>query len=411
MTNTKTKQTPAERHWVLTSLLFFLGWVFMYADRTILSPVQGVIRDEFMLTNAEVGLISSVFFIIYTAVQIPSGLMGDKWGRTKLICIGFLIFGCATALTGLVTTFAMLLAVRLLAGFGEGFYYGPQYAVSSDSTPAQYRTMSFAIINSGQAAGISLGLIGSSYISFELGLGWRTTFWLYALPTILIGLAIYFFIKEGTHAQPSEKALREDAGAGASVKEILSNRTLATIFLISFCNVYGFFVMVTWLPIYLADVRSIPLSETGMFASLVAWTSIPMALIFARISDRFHARKPLLAVLIPLTIASILTLINTQSWTLMIASLVAYGFVGKLACDPLLLALIADHAPKDKMSTVYGLYNCIAMVGAIAAPYVTGWLRDSTGTWDSGFYFAVGLLTIGWTALWTLKSRHAQPTN
>ena len=119
----------------------------------------------------------------------------------------------------------------------------------------------------------------------------------------------------------------------------------------------------------------------------------------------------LLAVLIPLTIASILTLINTQSWTLMIASLVAYGFVGKLACDPLLLALIADHAPKDKMSTVYGLYNCIAMVGAIAAPYVTGWLRDSTGTWDSGFYFAVGLLTIGWTALWTLKSRHAQPTN
>ena len=91
MTNTKTKQTPAERHWVLTSLLFFLGWVFMYADRTILSPVQGVIRDEFMLTNAEVGLISSVFFIIYTAVQIPSGLMGDKWGRTKLICIGFLI--------------------------------------------------------------------------------------------------------------------------------------------------------------------------------------------------------------------------------------------------------------------------------------------------------------------------------
>ena len=95
----------------------------------------------------------------------------------------------------------------------------------------------------------------------------------------------------------------------------------------------------------------------------------------------------------------------------MIASLVAYGFVGKLVCDPLLLALIADHAPKDKMSTVYGLYNCIAMVGAIAAPYVTGWLRDSTGTWDSGFYFAVGLLTIGWTALWTLKSRHAQPTN
>lgn len=53
--------------WLVTSLLFFLGWVFMYADRTILSPVQGVIREEFLLSNAEVGLITSVFFIMYTA--------------------------------------------------------------------------------------------------------------------------------------------------------------------------------------------------------------------------------------------------------------------------------------------------------------------------------------------------------
>ena len=50
--------------WLVTSLLFFLGWVFMYADRTILSPVQGVIREEFLLSNAEVGLITSVFFIM-----------------------------------------------------------------------------------------------------------------------------------------------------------------------------------------------------------------------------------------------------------------------------------------------------------------------------------------------------------
>ena len=69
--------------WLTTSLLFFLGWVFMYADRTILSPVQGVIREEFLLSNAEVGLITSVFFIMYTAVQIPSGLLGDRFGRTR----------------------------------------------------------------------------------------------------------------------------------------------------------------------------------------------------------------------------------------------------------------------------------------------------------------------------------------
>lgn len=178
--NSTSPKTEGNKRWLTTSLLFFLGWVFMYADRTILSPVQGVIREEFMLTNAEVGLISSIFFIIYTAIQIPSGLLGDRFGRTKLILFGFIIFGVATALTGLVTTFMMLILVRIMAGFGEGFYYGPQYAVSSDSTPARFRALGYAIINSGQAVGITLGLIGSSYVSFELGLGWRVTFMIYA---------------------------------------------------------------------------------------------------------------------------------------------------------------------------------------------------------------------------------------
>ena len=56
--NSPSQKPKGDMRWLTTSLLFFLGWVFMYADRTILSPVQGVIREEFMLSNAEVDLIS-----------------------------------------------------------------------------------------------------------------------------------------------------------------------------------------------------------------------------------------------------------------------------------------------------------------------------------------------------------------
>lgn len=210
--------------WLVTSLLFFLGWVFMYADRTILSPVQGVIREEFLLSNAEVGLITSVFFIMYTAVQIPSGLLGDRFGRTKIILFGFMVFGAATALTHFASSFLMLILIRILAGFGEGFYYGPQYAISSDSTPPKYRALGYAIINNGQAVGITLGLIGSSYISFGLDLGWRVTFLFYAIPTIIVGILIYLFVKTGTHAKKVEHA-KTKAGAVASIGEILGNRS------------------------------------------------------------------------------------------------------------------------------------------------------------------------------------------
>lgn len=102
--------------------------------------------------------------------------------------------------------------------------------------------------------------------------------------------------------------------------------------------------MVTWLPLYLADVRHIPLSETGMIASLVAWTSVPAALLIGRLSDKIGKRKPFLLILIPVAIASIVSLVHVQEWDLLIAALVAYGLFGKLACDPIILTLISDAA-------------------------------------------------------------------
>ena len=85
--NSTSPKTEGNKRWLTTSLLFFLGWVFMYADRTILSPVQGVIREEFMLTNAEVGLISSIFFIIYTTtVQIEMWYGSPPGARVNGVC-------------------------------------------------------------------------------------------------------------------------------------------------------------------------------------------------------------------------------------------------------------------------------------------------------------------------------------
>ena len=146
-------ETDGSRRWVLYSILFFLGWVMMYADRSILAPVQSLVADQFQLTNAEVGLVSSVFFGVYVLTQIPSGILGDRVGRVRLIFVGFLIFGVATALTGvtgLMHVIGLFLLMRAFAGLGEGLYYGPQYAKSGEETPLKHRALGAAIINSGQ---------------------------------------------------------------------------------------------------------------------------------------------------------------------------------------------------------------------------------------------------------------------
>ena len=78
----------------------------------------------------------------------------------------------------------------------------------------------------------------------------------------------------------------------AKFTDLLKNRNLLLTYLLVFCSLYGFFVMCTWLPVYLEEVRGIARSDTGFVSSLVAWTSIPAALLYGYISDKIGKRRP-----------------------------------------------------------------------------------------------------------------------
>ncbi|SUM30786.1 putative metabolite transport protein [Staphylococcus gallinarum] len=77
----------------------------------------------------------SIFFIGYTVTQIPSGILGDKIGRKKILIPSMIIFGIATAITGIMPTFLLFMIAWLIVGLAQGMFYGPQYALSSEAIP------------------------------------------------------------------------------------------------------------------------------------------------------------------------------------------------------------------------------------------------------------------------------------
>ncbi|VEI40244.1 major Facilitator Superfamily transporter [Citrobacter youngae] len=77
---TKKKGIPA---WWVTVFLFWLGWIFMYADRTVLNPVMGELEKEFGLSGTQLGILNSVFYFSYALLQVPAGILGDKIGKKK----------------------------------------------------------------------------------------------------------------------------------------------------------------------------------------------------------------------------------------------------------------------------------------------------------------------------------------
>lgn len=294
MNQAKETTKVGSNYWIRAVALFFVGWIFIYGIRTILNPVQGLIGQDFNLSDSQIGLMNSIFFLTYTFAQIPSGMVGDKLGRKNVVAISFVLLGILTFVTGLVNSFGMMLVIRGLAGISQAGYYGPQYAMSSEALSEDRRTVGNAIINSGMAFGTSGGYLLSSAIVLNAGAHWSRPFFIAAVPTILIGILIHFLLQERVvaDAKDSEEDVQPDSMTAQEVlKEIVRNKNLLVAFFLCFCSIYANFVIITWLPQFLIEVRGLEGASVGFVSSLVPWASIPGALFFARARDKVGSTK------------------------------------------------------------------------------------------------------------------------
>lgn len=397
----KYKAMPvSERYWWKLVALFFLGWILMYADRTILNPVMGQIAEEFNLTNAQLGLVNSLFFLTYALTQIPFGIVGDKYGRKVVISIGFVLFGITTYLSGIASAFGVFMIYRALTGAGEGAYYGPAYAMATEAIPTKKITLGTAIINSGMAFGTSGGYLLSSKLVLENGEHWSKPFYIMAIPTVIVGILFYVLLKEKVvrpedQTNINEIKVKEAPKQKVSLKTIFSNKNLVCTFILCFFSIYANFVIITWLPRFLQVERGFEGTSVGFIASLVPWASIPGALLFANLSDKFKATKKFVFFLVPISLLAVFGIAFVTNKSLLILVLIVYGLTGKLALDPILVAYITKNAPKASLSTTLSVYNFVGMSGSIIAPYLTGWIADTLGSMKVGFYLAAILLLIG----------------
>lgn len=397
MENSKQQQAVrvGNSYWIKVVAIFFIGWILMYATRTIFNPIMGVVGEQFGLSNTQLGLANSIFFLTYAIAQIPFGIIGDKIGRKMIITVGFLLLAVATYFSGLATTFVLFLTIRAIAGIGQGAYYGPQFALSTEAIPKSKRTIGNAIINSGMAFGTSGGYLLSSKLVLENGESWSKPFFIMALPTLIVGLLFYTVLKEKV-IRPGEEP-EEETGPKEkiSLKQIFSNCNLVAAFILCFTSIYANFVILTWLPQFLIAERGFTGASVGFISSLVPWASIPGALLFARINDKTGATKKLVFLLVPLAILSVFAIAFVTNRTLLISVLILYGLTGKLALDPIMVTFVTKHAPKSALGTSLSAYNFIGMSGSILAPYVTGYLADTSGSMQVGFYLSCVLLAIG----------------
>ncbi len=409
-----------QTYWKTVVALFFFGWVLLYANRTVLSPLLKVLGDQWHLNNTQLGLLNSVFFLMYALMQIPSGVLADRLGRRRILLPGFFLQGAGALASGLAPAAQSFLGIRAATGLGQGTYYSAQYALAAEAIPREHRGLGTAIINSGMAGGIILGLWLSGTMVYDWSLSWRWPVLLLGAITLAAGALMAAVVRErppvqgndvkGVAAVAASAAVARSASVGAAAASPRAAapgyvRTLVLTSATALCSMYGFYVILTWLPYYLQTARGMAGGLAANISTLMPLASVPGGLLAARLSDRLGRRRPVIVLLAPFAVLSLMGIVLLPGvWSLGLM-LLLYGFCGKLVIDPLLVSLVADVAPPGGYGTAFGILNFASTVSMVAAPTITGFIVDHTGSFVSAFYLAAGILVVGWAAMLAVRER------
>jgi MFS family permease len=410
MSNSKTSSNTGfdPLYWKKIVVVLCLGWAVIWIYRTVLTPIFPEIQATIGThSNAEMGLIASFYFFAYTGMQIPAGILVDKFGKKVVLIPGFCLFIIATLLIGNATSLTMIYAGSLLAGMGCGSYYGSAYSLSSENIPLERRGLATAIINSGSALGMAIGLIASSLLVKSMGIDWQIMLFIITGLLVVMTLVFFLVIKGGSYtASLAASPAAATATPMAETEEAsgLFSLRMISAYVMYFATCYGYYMIVTWLPSFLQQERGFEGVAIGFSAALVAFASVPGALFFSRMSDRFRAKKVQLIIFLQICAAVTLvcTVISPDSTTLLV-SLILYGLLGKLAVDPIMISFVADNAPKKGYGTSFGVFNFFGMSSSVIAPFLTGVISDSTGSKVMGFYISAAILLIGTVIFFTVN--------
>ena len=386
-------------YWKQIVIVSTLGWIVVWLNRTALTPIYPQLSEYFGgATDAKIGAISSFYFLGYVLMQIPSGILVDKFGKKTVLIPGFLLFALGTLLLASSKNLNMMYFGNVLAGVGSGTFYGVAFSLTNEYVPSKYRSVATAVVNCGTAIGSGIGMIASSYFVSQLGLPWQYMEWASLITILLMTVVFVFYIKKDTpQVQNINSNGIEEVEKKLTTKELFAPKMIGA-YSIYFATCYAYYLVNTWLPNFLETERGFEGATIGLASSLIFVSSVPGALIFSRIADRYTDKKVELAVFLEIVAAASLYLaVMSTNKNILMLGLLLYGFFGKVVVEPIIISWLGEQVPRKGLATTLGVFNFLGMSSSVIAPSLTGKISDMTGSKINAFYISIVILIIGTT--------------
>ena len=409
MKNAYAKSAKLKRIQIIAiSFLTIAGFV-NYIDRSALSIANSAIREEMALSPTEMGLLLSAFSLAYAFSQLPVGALLDRWGNRLVLGAGICFWSIAQLFCGLVNSFSQFMVARTILGIGE-----------SPLFPAGAKVVSewFTVRERGGPTGI---FIASSCIApclapplltaIMLAFGWRWMFVFTGIAGLLVGIGWYavYRNRSQTHLDENERlhlAQHEEVEQSSQKmtwkewRSLFSHRTTWGM-LLGFAGViYMVWLYLTWLPSYLEHDRGLSVAHAGWVVAIPYVFGALGMICAGQIADYLSRRDlPVITsrkwtVCIGLLGGALATIPAAYTpdivWAMVLISIAMFFInLASAAC----WTMVSVIAPKRKVASVGSIQNFGGYLGGSFAPVVTGWVVQTTGTYE-GALVASGVIAV-----------------
>jgi len=361
--------------------VLFLINLMNFFDRQIIGGVGEGIRREWALSDTALGLLGTVFTLLYAVVGLPLGRMSDRGARNRILAGGVFVWSLLTAASGVARNFSQLIVARLGVGVGEATCSPASTSLLGDLFPTSSRARAMAIWMLGLPIGLGLANGAGGWILQNWG--WRNAFYVAAVPGVLCAIAA-LRISEPKRGTVEAHAIGDRRRDGNPYLLVLSIPTLLWIIASGALHNFNMYALGAFVsPFIIRFHKMTPLTAGWVSASVYGFSGIVGLTLGGALADRLYARRVDGRLIVGAAAVGIcaplmfLGLMQASGEVWMFALLMGSGCGVMYAYYSTVYSTIHDVVEPALRGTAMALYFCaMYLLGASLGPVGTGLVSD-----------------------------------
>lgn len=397
------------RHTVI--IILSILWVLVYLQRTnigVLLVDNRFLEDMRLIgQTARQGMVMTAFLLVYSLSNMLSVPISNRLGPRRALFLGVVISSLSMLVGGWVASFGALMLVRVFLGWAHGIHHPNLNLLVKNWVPPHERGTANAVIGLGGCLALILALPLYSWINSHLG--WEYSF---IIPGLLGLLPLIPLWLRWVSDQPTDNhyisaqelqyivSYNEDTPTESSTADTRGLRDLLrsyafwlliVVYTAFLCSWWG---LMTWMPQYLVQARSLDTSAMAGYISLAYLVSVAGILTGGRLVDRVRQRSVIgIAALSCVALATLGIALVPSAIGAVVFMALAVG-INEFAY-PTVLAVLQSLLPAHLVVTGSGILNGVSNLLSAASPFIMGWLIQTSGSYNGGLLFLVTVAMLG----------------